>query len=105
METHAGYMAGMQKEFARSCSMPYYATSSEEVLFHVATRMTYKLEQKVREGREGRMCVWRVRDVRERERDGWREKTEGMYGRDRMIGDGKDVRDSGRVQEGGMYGR
>ncbi len=47
METHAGYMAGMQKEFA-SCSMPYYATSSEEVLFHVATRMSYRMEQKVR---------------------------------------------------------
>ena len=47
METHAGYMAGMQKEFA-SCSMPYYATSSEEVLFHVATRMSSRrLEQKV----------------------------------------------------------
>ena len=47
MGTHAGYMAGMQREFA-SCSMPYYATSSEEVLFHVATRMTSKIEQKVR---------------------------------------------------------
>ena len=47
METHAGYMAGMQREFV-SCSMPYYATSSEEVLFHVATRMTSKMEQKVR---------------------------------------------------------
>lgn len=47
MATHAGYMAGMQKEFA-SCSMPYYATSSEEVLFHVATRMTSpRMEQKV----------------------------------------------------------
>lgn len=49
MKTHAGYMAGMQKEFA-SCSMPYYATSSEEVLFHVATRMSsmsLRIEQKV----------------------------------------------------------
>ncbi len=50
MGTHAGYMAGMQKEFA-SCSMPYYATSSEEVLFHVSTRMTSKMEQKVRKAR------------------------------------------------------
>jgi len=48
MGSHAGYMAGMQKEFA-SCSMPYYATSSEEVLFHVSTRMTSRMEQKVRE--------------------------------------------------------
>ena len=51
METHAGYMAGMQKEFV-SCSMPYYATSSEEVLFHVATRMNYKTDQKVRKRRK-----------------------------------------------------
>lgn len=71
METHAGYMAGMQKDFS-SCSMPYYATSSEEILFHVATRMTFKLDLKVsyvgvQKGREGgRHCVG-VQKGRERE--------------------------------------
>ena len=48
METHAGYMGGLKREFCANCTLPYYATSSEEVLFHVSTRMPPKLEQKVR---------------------------------------------------------
>ena len=47
METHAGYMGGLKREFCANCTLPYYATSSEEVLFHVSTRMPPKLEQKV----------------------------------------------------------
>lgn len=49
METHAGYMGGLKREFCAKCTLPYYATSSEEVLFHVSTRMPPKLEQKVRD--------------------------------------------------------
>ena len=30
-------------------TVPYFATSSEEVLFHVSTRMRMPLDQKVRE--------------------------------------------------------
>lgn len=39
MRTHAGYMGGLNREFCSACSLPYFATSSEEVLFHVSTRM------------------------------------------------------------------
>ena len=42
LKTHAGYLGGLMKEFYTSCTLPYYATSSEEVLFHVATRMPSK---------------------------------------------------------------
>lgn len=50
METHAGYMGGLKREFYACTTLPYYATSSEEVLFHVSTRMPSKgldIEQKV----------------------------------------------------------
>ena len=50
METHAGYMGGLKREFCSNTTLPYYATSSEEVLFHVSTRMPSKgsdVEQKV----------------------------------------------------------
>lgn len=50
METHAGYMGGLKREFCAHTTLPYYATSSEEVLFHVSTRMPSKrldVEQKV----------------------------------------------------------
>ena len=50
METHAGYMGGLKREFCSHTTLPYYATSSEEVLFHVSTRMPSKgldVEQKV----------------------------------------------------------
>jgi TRAP-type C4-dicarboxylate transport system substrate-binding protein len=73
METHSGYMAGMQKDFA-SCSMPYYATSSEEILFHVATRMTFKLDLKVSYGGWEGVGWWeeggRGEERRGREREG-----------------------------------
>ena len=50
METNAGYMGGLKREFCANTTLPYYATSSEEVLFHVSTRMPSKgqdVEQKV----------------------------------------------------------
>ena len=50
METHAGYMGGLKREFCANTTLPYYATSSEEVIFHVSTRMPSKgrdVEQKV----------------------------------------------------------
>jgi len=31
METHAGYMGGLKREFCAKCTLLYYATSSEEV--------------------------------------------------------------------------
>ena len=52
METHAGYMGGLQRTFCKDCTLPYYSTSSEEILFHVSTRMPSKgtdIEQKVSE--------------------------------------------------------
>ena len=42
METHAGYMGGLNRTFCKGCTLPYYATSSEEILFHVSTRMPSK---------------------------------------------------------------
>ena len=52
METHAGYMGGLQRDFCTHTTLPYYATSSEEILFHVSTRMPSKgldVERKVGE--------------------------------------------------------
>ena len=49
METHAGYMGGLKRSFCAGCTLPYYATSSEEILFHVSTRMPSRgnyIEQK-----------------------------------------------------------
>ena len=51
MEEHSGYMGGLNRAYCSGCTLPYYATSSEEVLFHVATRMpSTNIEQKVRTG-------------------------------------------------------
>jgi hypothetical protein len=62
METHAGYMGGLKREFCTHTTLPYYATSSEEVLFHVSTRMPSKgldVEQKVRHlGNDEVHIVW-----------------------------------------------
>ena len=40
-------MGGLSQEFAQHMTAPYYATVSEEVLFHVSTRMKCALNQKV----------------------------------------------------------
>lgn len=50
MESHAGYMGGLKRSFCAGCTLPYYATSSEEIIFHVSTRMPSRgkdIEQKV----------------------------------------------------------
>lgn len=39
LETHAGFMGGLQKNRSTGDTAPYYATSFMEVVFHVATRM------------------------------------------------------------------
>ena len=39
LETHQGFMGGLQHNRSTGVSAPYYATSNMEVLFHVATRM------------------------------------------------------------------
>ena len=38
METHEGFMGGLQRNY-RLKTTPYYANSLTEVLFHVSTRM------------------------------------------------------------------
>lgn len=48
MSTHLGYTGGVKP--SRNLTLPYYATPSEEILFHVSTRMSSKdsdIEQKV----------------------------------------------------------
>uniref|UniRef100_T1JGD1 Rap-GAP domain-containing protein n=1 Tax=Strigamia maritima TaxID=126957 RepID=T1JGD1_STRMM len=39
LETHTGFMGGLQKNKSSGDTAPYYATSFNEVIFHVATRM------------------------------------------------------------------
>ena len=50
--SHPGYLGGLTRAFAQDMTAPYFATSSEEVLFHVSTRMRVPLEQKVLGGGE-----------------------------------------------------
>ena len=45
--SHPGYLGGLTRAFAQEMTVPYFATSSEEVLFHVSTRMRMPLDQKV----------------------------------------------------------
>lgn len=40
LETHVGFMGGLQRNGSTGVSAPYYATSFLEVIFHVSTRMT-----------------------------------------------------------------
>lgn len=51
METHTGYTGGLKTTYCAGCTMPYYANSTEEILFHVSTRMPSSagadIEQKV----------------------------------------------------------
>ncbi len=39
LETHAGFMGGLQHNKSTGDTAPYYATSSREIIFHVSTRM------------------------------------------------------------------
>ena len=55
MTAHVGYMGGLKQSYCDGYTMPYYATSSEEILFHVSTRMPSTgsdIEQKVC------LCAW-----------------------------------------------
>ncbi len=50
MSCHLGYSGGLKRSYSSNCTMPYYATPSEEILFHVSTRMPSSgtdIEQKV----------------------------------------------------------
>ena len=50
MSCHLGYAGGLKRSYSSNCTMPYYATPSEEILFHVSTRMPSTgtdIEQKV----------------------------------------------------------
>lgn len=59
IKSHAGYLGGLQREFCADWTLPYFASSSEEVLFHVSTRMPLKVEQKVRHlGNDEVHIVW-----------------------------------------------
>jgi len=40
LESHTGFMGGLQKNKTTGSTAPYYATSFTEVIFHVSTRMT-----------------------------------------------------------------
>lgn len=39
LETHNGFMGGLQRNKTAGTTTPYYSTSFLEVIFHVATRM------------------------------------------------------------------
>lgn len=39
METHTGFLGGLQRNRSTGETAPYFATSFTEVIFHVSTRM------------------------------------------------------------------
>lgn len=39
MSTHEGYTGGLSPSYTAGSCMTYYASSTEEILFHVSTRM------------------------------------------------------------------
>jgi len=39
LESHNGFMGGLQRNKTTGVSAPYYATSTKEVIFHVSTQM------------------------------------------------------------------
>lgn len=45
LETHGGFMGGLQRNKSTGDTAPYYATSFKEVIFHVATRMRTTSEE------------------------------------------------------------
>ena len=45
LETHTGFMGGLQRSKTTGETSPYYATSFVEVMFHVATRMPSNSEE------------------------------------------------------------
>ena len=56
LETHNGFMGGLQRNKSTGDTAPYFATSTREVVFHVSTRMpaetTEDRNKKVRIGQE-----------------------------------------------------
>ncbi|XP_043246445.1 ral GTPase-activating protein subunit alpha-1-like [Amphibalanus amphitrite] len=47
LETHTGFMGGLQRNGATGDTAPYYATSFTECLFHVSTRMPSHSEEAI----------------------------------------------------------
>ncbi|XP_023240859.1 ral GTPase-activating protein subunit alpha-1-like isoform X3 [Centruroides sculpturatus] len=45
LETHTGFMGGLQRNKSTGDSAPYYATSFLEVIFHVSTRMPTSMDE------------------------------------------------------------
>lgn len=45
LETHSGFMGGLQRNQTTGSTAPYYATSSKEVIFHVSTQMPSESEE------------------------------------------------------------
>ncbi len=39
LTSHCGFMGGLQRNKSTGLTMPYFATSTVEVMFHVSTRM------------------------------------------------------------------
>ncbi|EDV29843.1 uncharacterized protein TRIADDRAFT_20339, partial [Trichoplax adhaerens] len=70
LSTHVGFLGGLQQNESTGTTAPYFATSTTEVLFHVATRMPSSdetLNKKVRHlGNDEIQIVWseHTRDYR-----------------------------------------
>jgi hypothetical protein len=45
LETHTGFMGGLQRNKSSGETAPYFATSFTEVIFHVATRLPSSTEE------------------------------------------------------------
>lgn len=45
LESHSGFMGGLQRNKSSGETAPYYATSFTEAIFHVATRMPSNSEE------------------------------------------------------------
>lgn len=61
LENHEGFMGGLQRN-CKLKSMPYYANSTTEVLFHVSTRMSNQDENKISKwrhlGNDSIQIIW-----------------------------------------------
>ncbi|KAK3718791.1 hypothetical protein QZH41_014047, partial [Actinostola sp. cb2023] len=72
LSKHTGFMGGLERNLSTGATAPYYATSTEEVIFHVSTRMPLATDgtgftKKMRHlGNDGVHIVWseHIRDYR-----------------------------------------
>ena len=45
LEHHPGFLGGLSTNKSTGVSAPYFATSTQEVMFHVSTRMTAETQE------------------------------------------------------------